>query len=112
MEQQKEEQRERWRGLLAEQKKSGQSVAAFCRERGLRDGQFYDWKKRLRQAVAEPFVAVELVTSQTVEAATLSAAAPSVPIEIRLSRGRSLLVGPDFEVAHLRRLLQVLEQEP
>ena len=102
----------RWRALMVEQQQSGQNVAAFCRERGLRDSQFYDWKKRLRQAAAEPFVAVELVASETVKAAIPSAAAPSVPIEIRLSRGRSLLVGPDFEAAHLRRLLQVLEQEP
>ena len=101
----------RWRALIAEQQQSGQSVAAFCRERSLRDGQFYDWKKRLRQAGAEPFVAVELVASETGKAALPSTAAPSTTIEIRLARGRSVLVGPDFEAAHLRRLLQVLEQD-
>ena len=106
-----EEERTRWRGWLAEQKQSGQSVAVFCRERGVREWQFYEWRKRLR-AKTEPFVAVELVASQTTEAATPPAAVPSVPIEIRVSRGRSLLVGPNFEAAHLRRLLQVLEQEP
>jgi hypothetical protein len=42
----------RWRALLAEQQQSGLSVVAFCRERGLRDGQFYDWKKRLRSVSA------------------------------------------------------------
>jgi transposase-like protein len=36
------------RELAAEQKQSGQSVAAFCRERGLKSGQFFAWKKRLR----------------------------------------------------------------
>ena len=48
-----------WRGLVAEQMASRQSVAAFCRERGLRDWQFYEWKNRLRQAEAGQFVAVE-----------------------------------------------------
>ena len=44
--------RARWRVLISDQTASGQSVAAFCRERGLRDWQFYDWKKRLRRAAA------------------------------------------------------------
>jgi len=63
MEQQKEEQRERWRGLLSEHKNSGQSVATFCRERGLGAWQFYEWKKRRRPATTEPFLAVELVAA-------------------------------------------------
>lgn len=102
----------RWRALLAEQQKSGQSVAAFCRERGLRDGQFYDWKKRLRQTQAGPFVAVQLVAAETSPASENLPLAQSAPLEIRLRRGRSLLVGPDFDAGHLRRLLSVLEQEP
>ena len=85
-------------------------MAAFCRERGLRDGQFYDWKKRLRQHEAEPFVAVQMA-AEAPEAPPRSAPVLSAPLEIRLRRGRSLLVGPDFEAPHLLRLLQVLEQE-
>ena len=104
----------RWRALIAEQQASGQSVAAFCRERDLRDGPFYEWKKRLRppKAEAEPFVAVQLVTAETSPVSITLPLAQSAPLELRLSRGRSLLVGPDFDAAHLRRLLQVLEQEP
>ena len=104
----------RWRALLVEQQQSGLSVAAFCRERSLRDGQFYEWKKRLRQAEAEPFVAVEIAAATTPATPMLLPVAPvsSVPIEIRLRHGRSLLVEPNFEAAHLRRLLAVLEQEP
>jgi len=37
---------------------------------------------------------------------------PSALLELRLRGGRSLLVGPDFDAAHLLRLLRVLEQEP
>jgi hypothetical protein len=107
MEQQQEEERERWRGLLTEQKESGQSIAGFCRERALPVWQFYEWKKRLRPAEGESFVAVEVVASE----APTRLPVPSAPLEIRLRSGRSLLVGPDFETSHLRRLLQVLEPE-
>jgi hypothetical protein len=109
MKQPREEQQERWRGLLTEQKGSGQSVAVFCRERGIREWQFYEWKKRLRPTSAEPFVAVQVLTSPIPEPFNPT---PSVPIEIRLRNGRSLLVSPDFEANHLCRLLRVLEQEP
>jgi hypothetical protein len=105
-----EEERTRWRGLLAEQKESGQSVAVFCRGRGLREWQFYEWKKRLRPK-PEAFVAVEVLRAEpaTVPAPLLSASA--TPLEIRLRSGRSVLVGADFEASHLQRLLRVLEPE-
>jgi len=101
----------RWRALIAEQQASGRSVAAFCRERGLRDGPFYEWKKRLRPHEAEPFIAVEIAAVETTATPLPVVPMSSVPIEIRLQNGRSLLVGPDFEAEHLRRLLRVLEQE-
>jgi hypothetical protein len=59
----------RWRVLVSDQNASGKNVAAFCRERGVRDWQFYDWKKRLRRAEATPFLAVEVVPSETPEPA-------------------------------------------
>ena len=84
-----------WRGLVAEQMASRQSVAAFCRERGLRDWQFYAWKNRLRPAEAGQFVAVEVRSGEpAVEPA------PGKAIEIRLARGRSLVVEPGFDAAH------------
>ena len=47
MRQSKEEDLARWRGLVSEQVASGKSVASFCRNRGLRVWQLYEWKKRL-----------------------------------------------------------------
>jgi transposase-like protein len=52
--------REKWRGLLMEQSQSGQTVSAFCRERGIRDSQFYDWKKRIREGEGAKFVEVKV----------------------------------------------------
>jgi hypothetical protein len=111
MGQQKQGEWARWRGLIAEQRGSGQSIGVFCRERGLRQWQFYEWKKRLCRAEAEPFVAVEVVASEPSSVPTPPAPVASSPLEIRLRSGRSLLVGSDFEAGHLQRLLRVLEQE-
>jgi hypothetical protein len=95
--------------LVTEQIQSGQGVAAFCRERGLRSGQFFAWKKRLREAEEAQFVAVEVRPAEVV---TQSAPVMhSGAIEVRLGRGRSLVVGPGFDTHHLRALLTVLEAE-
>ena len=38
----------KWRRLVSEQARSGQSVKAFCREHGLCRPYFFVWKKRLQ----------------------------------------------------------------
>jgi len=93
------------RGLVSEQIASGRSVAAFCRARGLRDWQFYDWKKRVGEAEAVKFIPVKVAAMER-PAPVASVKA----IEIRLPRGRSL-VEPGFDAHHLRALLSVLEAE-
>ena len=98
----------RWRGLVLEQMESGKSVAAFCGERGVRASQMFSWKKRLREAEAAKFLEVAVVPS--LERAP-SPASPRNAIEVRLKRGRSLVVEPGFDVHHLRALLAVLESE-
>jgi hypothetical protein len=42
----------KWQKLVSEQGRSGQTVAAFCREQGLCAPYFFAWKKRLREADA------------------------------------------------------------
>jgi hypothetical protein len=98
----------KWRGLVSEQSQSGQTVSAFCRDRGLRDSLFYDWKKRIREGEAAKFVEVRVK-----EPSEQRKPAPehSPAIEIRLSKGRSLLVECGFDASHLRALLAVLEAE-
>ncbi len=98
--------RTKWRKLLAEQGKSGQSVAGFCRERGLCALQFFAWKKKLSQGETARFVEVK-VTGAVVEAVASS----DRSIEVRLRNGRSLLVGPGFDAHHVRALLAVVETE-
>jgi hypothetical protein len=80
-------------------------VAAFCRDRGLREWQLYEWKKRLRCTAAAPFIAVAVAST---EAASTQPGQTS-GIEIRHRGGWSLMVEPGFDATHLRRLLAVLE---
>ena len=108
MGQHKEEELARWRGLVSEQVASGTSVAAFCRDRGLRDWQFYEWKKRLVDSEGAKFVSVEV---KPAELAMSSFVPGDKAIEIRLGRGCSLVVERGFDASHLRALLAVLESE-
>src|ERR1035438_961683 len=56
----KPELRSKWSGLISEQSESGETVEAFCRERGLITSQFYTWRKRLRRSAAEQFLEVQI----------------------------------------------------
>jgi hypothetical protein len=54
------EARAKWISLIFEQSESGQTVDAFCRERGLTTSMFYTWRKRLRGSAAERFLEVQV----------------------------------------------------
>lgn len=99
----------KWRSLIAEQKESGQSAAAFCRTRGLREGLFYYWKKQLQEVARSQFVEVKVAKPDLRQ--NHSRAALGTTIEVRLGNGRSLMVAPEFNADHLRALLAVLESE-
>jgi len=92
--------RNKWRKLISQQAKSRQSVAAFCRERGLCAPHFFAWRKRLAPAEAKKFVEVKVA----------SLAAVDLGIEIHLGVGRCVRVRPGFDTEHLRAVLAVLEQ--
>jgi hypothetical protein len=121
----------KWRKLVSEQGRSGQSVAAFCRERGLCAPQFYAWKKRRREADAgqgefrtplTKFMEVQLApagwggagtgpagATREPSAAGVSRAAGNARVEILLKNGRSLRVGPGFDAELVRALMAVVE---
>ena len=92
----------KWRKLVSEQVRSGQSVKAFCREHGLCRPYFFVWKKRLQEGPPTKFLEVQVtggVPSTSAEAG----------VEIRLKNGRSLMVRPGFDAEHVRALLAVVE---
>jgi Transposase len=100
----KPEVRSKWSGLISEQSESGETVEAFCRERGLTTSQFYTWRKRLRGSVAERFLEVQV--AKRAERPTPSKRSG---IEIRLAEGRCVLVEPGFDPDHLRAVVTALE---
>ena len=100
---------EKWRGIVSEQVASGQSVAAFCKERGVTSSQIFAWKKRLREADKAQFVEVEVKPAEPLR--EVASRPPAKAIEIRLCGSRSISVEPGFDADHLRALLAVLEPE-
>ena len=94
----------KWSDLISEQSQSGQTVEAFCRERGLTTSQFYTRRKRLRGSAAQQFLEV-----QVVKAAARPLPVNRAGIEIRLAEGRCVLVEPGFDPNHLRAVMAALE---
>jgi hypothetical protein len=95
----------RWRKLVSEQQRSGQTVAEFCHERDLCRPYFFLWKKRLRERATPKFS--KFLEVQVAEPT------PSVSddsrIEVRLRNGRSLVVGRGCDAEQVRALLAVVE---
>lgn len=98
----------RWRALIAEYTRGGETIAAFCRLRGLRPPTFYMWRRRL-----------------SIDGATARAPAPFLPIQIApawapglsgvevvLASGRRLRLERGFDPAVLTAALAALEGAP
>jgi YD repeat-containing protein len=88
----------KWRALLRQQACSGESAAAFRRERGIGVTHFFEWRRKLSEAEAARFVEVRV--------APLHIRA----LEVRLAGGRSVMVEAGFDAARLRAVLAVLDQ--
>jgi len=92
----------KWRRLILEQARSGQTIASFCQERGLCRPYFFTWKKRLKRSRPAKFLEVQVVghTSSPLD---------DPRVEVRLPNGRILVVKPGFDAEHVRALVRVLE---
>lgn len=44
---------QQWTELIKEQKARGMKVNAWCKERGIGEGQFYYWQKQVRQTLLD-----------------------------------------------------------
>jgi transposase-like protein len=97
----------KWQGLILGQETSGQSIAAFCRAREVSESLFYYWRKKLREVARPEFVEVQVAEPEW--GTRHSGSASGSTIEVRLSNGRSLMVGREFDASHLRALLAVVE---
>jgi transposase-like protein len=90
---------ERWRTIIAEQARSGLSVAEFCRRRELTQVSFYPWCRKLQNAEAckASFIPVTLTGT--------------VPVSIELPCGAVVRVPPEDDQA-LTRILTLLLAAP
>lgn len=88
--------------LLAEQERSGLTIAAFSRERGITAQRLYEARRRKRgqaRGRRQPFAAVTVVEDR----------APLLAFEVELASGRRLRIPPGFDEADLVRLVTALE---
>lgn len=101
--------REHWRRRIQQQQASGETVAAWCRQRGICAPSWFAWRRKLNEEAEwgrrragrgkkdqSAFVEVKLTR-------------PAAPIEIRLGSGHRVLVEPGFDAEHLQAVIAALE---
>jgi transposase-like protein len=96
------ERRKFWTELIARHKRSGKTVEAFCREKGVNEPSFYAWRKRLAQngqPIGFALVETSAFGQQRGE-----------PVELMLPSGDRLHIGPGVDAATLRLVLSVLRE--
>jgi transposase-like protein len=86
-----------WAERIATQQRSGISVKQFCKEQGLTEYSFYAWRKRLRESGPVRFALVEN-----------SARRQEPLLELVLTSGERLRIGPGVDITTLRTVLDVL----
>jgi transposase-like protein len=93
--------REYWARLVAEQEAGGQRIRAFCRERGVGEHSFYQWRQRLRENPAVRFALLE-TKSANVE--------PVAALELVLANGERLRIGDGVDAPTLRVVLDTVRR--
>lgn len=98
-----------WRAVVATHQRSGLSLAAFCRRRGLRKGTLGFWRWTFaREAAAAPrptpptFVPIQLAPPRPVPGA-------AGELEITLGPGRCVRVRGQVEAAWLAQVLRAVQ---
>ncbi|MGH9440559.1 MAG: IS66 family insertion sequence element accessory protein TnpA [Terriglobia bacterium] len=95
-----------WNEWAAQWKRSGQSVAAFCRQRGLNASSLYAWRNRHR--------AVESLIPRPADflPVTVIPAEPEAQVEIELRGGRVLRLLGQVTPSRLAAIVAALEGRP
>jgi transposase-like protein len=91
----------KWQELIRQQGQSRLSVTAFCREHGVSDQSFYNWRKRLSGSEPVRFALVEDGAPATND---------NAPVELILAGGDRLRIAPGIDPATLRIVLSVLRE--
>jgi hypothetical protein len=99
------ERRELWSQRVTQQKNSGQTVRAFCREHKLSEYSFYAWRRQLGSSSEKPvrFALVETTATSGMQRPGQG------PLELFLPGGERLQIPSDE--ATLRLVLSALRQQ-
>ena len=100
-----------WQRTISEAARSGMSIRAFCRQRRLRESQFYWWQRKLRdgrQAGTTPRPRGNARPASFALASDEPGAA-DVGIELVLGDGRKLRIRRGVDEETLRAVLATLE---
>ncbi len=106
-----------WRMVLDEQRASGLSVRAFCRNESLSEASFYAWRKELRkrdgivfESSSEPpaLVPVSIVDSPSPPQRLITETQQPQLLEVTTPGGFTLRFDAQLNVTQLRGLLQVI----
>lgn len=108
----------RWRQIIGEAARSGVSIREFCRQRHLKEPQFYWWQRRLREGRAQ-HISGRCGAAGSGDVGPSSFALVSdasgemlAGIELVLANGRRLRISRGVDEASLRTVLTALEAEP
>ena len=101
------ERRELWRQRVAQQKNSGQTVRAFCREHKFSEYSFYWWRRQLSGSADQP-VRFALVETTMPTTATPRPHQAQTQLELVLNSGEWLRMPADATT--LRLVLGVLRE--
>lgn len=96
----REDRREYWTKVIAEQEASGLGVEVFCRERGICKASFYPWRRRLSREFPQ---AVNFARIETKPAPACAA-----PLELIFTTGERLRVTNEADAGLLQRIVSAL----
>ena len=97
---QQRERRELWRQRVAQQKNSGQTVRAFCREHKFSEYSFYWWRRQLSGSAEQP-VRFALVETTTPVSETPRPHQAQTQLELVLNSGERLHMPADAATLRL-----------
>jgi transposase len=100
-----------WQRTISEAARSGMSIRAFCRQRRLRESQFYWWQHKLRAGREAGTAPRPSGDARPASFALVSdePGAIDVGIELVLGEGRKLRIRQGVDEATLRAVLAALE---
>jgi transposase-like protein len=101
-----------WQRMISEAVRSGMSIRAFCRQRRLKESQFYWWQRKLRAGREAATTARPSGNGSPASFALVSeeGGATDAGIELVLGEGRKLRIRRGVDEETLRAVLSALEQ--